>query len=157
MWIGSSNAHGWPGEVHEGECEMGFDFGVKRVSLSLSLSLSPLHCRKWVADVRISCVSVCCVCRVCVSWHWLFPSFLKSLFMYSAYRRDKQPIARKSTPQSSSVLNASESCMMFTMQSFGSQDNCNSEETNPCLTSLTTKHKNKLVFSLFLPQGWIRV
>jgi hypothetical protein len=40
--------------------------------------------------------------------------------------------------------------------SFGSQDNCNSEETNSCVTCLSTKHKNKLVFSV-LPQGEIRV
>jgi hypothetical protein len=64
----------------KGECEMGFDFGgVKRDSLSLSLSLSPsLAENELSAENECRCERISCVCvQSVLQWHWLFPSFLK--------------------------------------------------------------------------------
>lgn len=54
----------------KGECEMGFDFGGSKESLSLSLSFT--------AQNECRCERISCVCvQSVLQWHWLFPSFLK--------------------------------------------------------------------------------
>jgi len=66
MDVNRGSAHGWPGEVHEGECEMGFDFGGQK---SLSLSLSP-SLQKMSADVRIVVCAQFCYMALVVSHHF---------------------------------------------------------------------------------------
>jgi hypothetical protein len=77
--------------------------GVKRVSLSLSPSL-----QKMSAENECRCEDSC-VCTVLLHGIGCFPSFLKPVLCTVLTEGTSKPIARKSTPQSSSVLNASES------------------------------------------------
>jgi len=67
----------------KGECEMGFDFrgSKERVSLSFTAE-NELSAENECRCERISCVCLCvCVCAECVTWHWLFPSFLKPVYV----------------------------------------------------------------------------
>lgn len=97
---------------------------------------------------------VCVVCAVCYM-ALVVPIISKACLCTVLIQETSNPL------QENLLHNLLQFCMPVRVDvyhaSFGSQDNCNSEETNPCLTCLTTKHnKNKLV-SFILPQGWIRV
>ncbi len=92
----------------KGECEMGFDFRGSKERVSLSFTAEN-ECR----CERISCVCLCvcvCVCvrRVCYM-ALVVPIISKACLCTVFIEGTSKPIARKSTPQSSSVLNASES------------------------------------------------